>query len=90
MNTSCGYFNHWLYPHKTYEVLSNPYTLDSGPAVAPTFHDYSVVIDKDDNNTVSTLEKYNNNKHVRNIENENYNPPTQHRKLKKNTQPQMT
>ena len=69
MSTSCSSLNHWMYLNKTYEVLSNPYTLDSGPAVAPTFHDCPVVLDEDDNNTVSTLDEDNNNKHVRKIKN---------------------
>ena len=69
MNTSCGYLNHWLYLHNTYEVLSNPYTLGSGPIAAPTCHDSPVVLDEDDNNKVSTLVEDSNNKHVRKIEN---------------------
>ena len=89
MNTSCGYFNHWLYPHKTYEVLSKPYTLDSGPAVAPNCNDGPVVLDEYDNNKVYTLDEGNNKKHMRNIENENNEPPTKSRKLKNNTQPQI-
>ena len=74
MNTSCGYLNHWLYIHKIDEVLSNPYTLDSGLELAPTCHDEPVVLDEDDNNTVYKLDEYNNNKHVRKILNENKKP----------------
>ena len=44
MNKSCGYFNHWIYLQKTDEVLSKPYTLDSGPSVSPTCHDGTVVL----------------------------------------------
>ena len=69
MNTSCGCLNHWMYLHKADEVLSNQYTLDSGPEVAPTNNDDSFVLDEDDNNTVSTLDKDNNDKHVKEIEN---------------------
>ena len=90
MDTSFGYLNHLLYLHDKDELLPNSNSLDSGPAVANTCYTDPFVLDEYDNNTVSTLEKYDNNKHVRNIENENYKPPTQHRKLKKNTQPQMT
>ena len=71
MNTSSGSLNNWIYLHKTDKVLSKPYTLDSGPAVAPTFQDEPVVIYEDDNSTVSTLDEDNNNKHVIKIENEN-------------------
>ena len=67
MNKSCGSFNHWLYLHKTDEVLSNPYTLDSVPAVAPTCNDDPVVLYEDDKNAVYALDKDNNNKHVRKI-----------------------
>ena len=42
-----------------------------------------LVLDEDDNNTVSTLDEYNNSKHVRKIGDENNEPPTQLRKLKK-------
>ena len=90
MNTSCGSLDHWLYLHKTYEALSNPYTLDSVPAVAPTCHDDPVVLDEDDKNIVSALDEDNNNKHVRNIENENNEPPSQRSKMKNSTQLQMT
>ena len=85
MNTSCGSLNHWLYLHKTNEVLSNPYTIDSVTAVATTWNDEPVVIYEDDNNTFSTLDEDNNNKHVINIENENNEPPNQRRKLKNET-----
>ena len=71
MNTSCCSLNHWLYLHQTDEVLSNPYNLDSGPAVAPTCHDGPVVLYEYDNNIVSSLDEYDNNKDVRKIENEN-------------------
>ena len=49
-------------------------TIDSGPAVAHTFHYGPVVLDEDDNNTVYKLDEYNNNKHVRKIVNENKKP----------------
>ena len=88
--TCCGSLNHWLYLHKIDEVISNPYTLDSGPVVAPNCHDDPVVLDEYNNNTVSTLDEYYNNNHVRKIENENNEPPTQRSKLKKNIQLQMT
>ena len=67
--TCCGSLNHWLYLHKIDEVISNPYTLDSGPVVAPNCHDDPVVLDEYNNNTVSTLDEYYNNNHVRKIEN---------------------
>ena len=58
-----------MYLHKTDKVLWNPYTLDSRPAVAPTCHDKPVLLDEDDNNTVSTLDEDNNNNHVIKIDN---------------------
>ena len=76
MNTSCGSLNHWVYLHNTDEVLSNLYTIDSEPEVAPTCNDDPVVLDEDDNNTVYTLHENNNNKHVIKIENENNYHPT--------------
>ena len=69
MNTSFGSLNHWLYLHNTDEVLSNPYTIDSGTAIATTCHDETVVLYEDDKNTVSTSGEDNNNKHLRKIEN---------------------
>ena len=90
MKKSCGYLNNCLYLHKTYELISNPYTLDGGPSVAPTFSDGHVVIYEDNNNTVSTLDEDNNKNHVRKIYNENNKLPNKHRKLKKKTQLQIT
>ena len=60
MNISCGSLNHCLYLYNTDEILLNPYTLDSGPAVAPTCHDEPVVIDEYNNSKVSTLNEDNN------------------------------
>ena len=85
MKISCASFNHCLYLHKTDELLSNPYNLDSGTAVAPTCHYNPVVIYEDYTSKVSTSNEVNNNKHVIKIDNENNEPPTQLRKLNKNT-----
>ena len=51
------------------KVLSNPYTLDSGPSVGPHFYNDPVVLDDYDNNIVSALYEDNNNKHVISIDN---------------------
>ena len=43
--------------------------IDSGPVAAPNCHGDPVVLDEYYNNTVSTLDEDNNNKHVIKIEN---------------------